>query len=214
MGTLYFLGGENVTRKDAKDINTMAFEHAGGAPRVLVFPWARASFDSYFERRRRLTEYFRTLGACEVAFSEYSETSEEISAKVASADLLYLTGGQVSILSSRMRIKGIEGLLRDYDGVVVGRSAGAVVLGKTCLVTNRYSGSNKTVSGIGLVDFSIKAHYLPTQDGQLKLLSQMVRVYAIPQSSALVFDRDTHAITAVGNVFLFENGKKSPVTNA
>ncbi len=214
MRRLYFLGGENVARKDSKDINTMAFEDAGGEPNVLVFPWARASFDSRFAKRKRLTEYFRRLGACEVGFSEYSDASEEIATKVASADLLYLTGGQVSILACRMRAKGLDCLLQDFNGVVVGRSAGATVLGKTCLVTNRYSGSRKTVQGIGLVDFSVKAHYLATHDSLLRRLSQKIRVYALPQSSALVIDRDTQVLTAVGDIVMFENGRKFPVVNA
>ncbi len=214
MRRFYFLGGENVARKDSKDINTMAFEDAGGEPNVLVFPWARASFDSRFARRKRLTDYFRRLGACEVGFSDYSDSPGEIAAKVASADLLYLTGGQVSILECRMRAKGLDCLLRDFNGVVVGRSAGAIVLGKTCLVTNRYSGSRKTVKGIGLVDFSVKAHYLATHDGVLRWLSRKVRVYALPQSSALVVDRDTHVLTAVGDIVMFENGRKFSVVSS
>lgn len=58
----YFLGGENLVRRDAREINARAFLDAGGAPDVLVFSWARASFDRSYKRGKRVFDYFRSLG--------------------------------------------------------------------------------------------------------------------------------------------------------
>jgi hypothetical protein len=118
MPKLYFLGGENVVKRDAKEVNSLAFQDAGGAPRVLVCPWARPSFDTRFQRRKRLTDYFRSLGAVDVDFLEYSE-SEDVATKFSCSNLVYLTGGQVSTLINRLRKSGVEGLLRSYGGVLV-----------------------------------------------------------------------------------------------
>ena len=207
MAKLYFLGGENVAKRDAKEINEKAFQEAGGAPAVLVFPWARPSFDAGYKRRKKLADYFRSLGASSIDFSEFSDPFEDITAKVARSDLIYLTGGQVSTLLSRLRKTGADDLLRNYRGVVVGRSAGAIVLGKKCLVTNRYNGAPKVVAGLGLVDFSVKVHYQPSKDNLLKKLSETEKVYAIPQRAAVVYDNC--AFSFVGEVFLFENGEKT-----
>ena len=214
MGKLYFLGGETVVRRDAKNVNAMAFQDAGGAPAALVFPWARASFDTAYKRRKRLTDYFRSLGAQSVSFSEYSDLSEEIAAKVACADLLYLTGGQVSVLAARAKAKGLDQLLREYPGVVVGRSAGAVIMGRRCMVTNRYSGSRKIVGGLGLVDFSVKAHYQPAHDNMLRRFSMKEKTFAIPHGSALVYERGSGALTFLGEVFVFEKGEKTALNEA
>ncbi|HTY75060.1 MAG TPA: Type 1 glutamine amidotransferase-like domain-containing protein [Candidatus Nanoarchaeia archaeon] len=208
MRKLFFLGGENVAKHDAKNVNSIAFQDAGGTPNVLVFPWARASFDTGYVRRKKLLEYFRRLGAVEVIFSDYSDSSEEIAFKIANADIVYLTGGQVSILASRMKDKGLTDLLRSYRGVIVGRSAGAMVMGQHCLVTNRYSGSRKIVEGLGFVDFSIKAHYLPSQDALLKRFSAKGKTYAIPHGSALIYNDENGALTFIGEVFTFINGEK------
>jgi peptidase E len=98
-------------------------------------------------------------------------------------------------------------LLRKYDGVVVGRSAGALALGKKCVVTrSRRTPTSMIISGIGLVDFSVKAHYKPSKDGELKRLSKEETIYAIPECSALVYDND--ALSFIGNVYLFQNGEK------
>ena len=203
---LFFLGGENVFKRDAKEVNEKAFHDAGVTPAVLVFTWARPSFDVAYQRRKRVSEYFRSLGACTVDFAEYSDSIEEIKAKAKSYHLIYLTGGQVSTLLFRLRNKQVADWLREYKGVLVGRSAGALVLGKKCVVTNRYSSRIKLINGLRFVDFSIKAHYDPSQDDFLEKLSQKERFYAIPPRCALICDGDV--MSFIGDVFLFENGAK------
>jgi len=209
MGKIYFLGGETVAKRDARNVNAVAFEDAGGAPRVLVFPWARASFDLAYKRRKKLTDYFRSLGAESVTFSEYSDLSGEIADKVSHSDLLYLTGGQVSVLADRARSRGLDRVLCSYPSVIVGRSAGATVMGQRCLVTNRYSGSRKIVDGLGVVDFIVKTHYQQSQDVMLRRFSSKGKICAIPHGSALVFDRDSSVLTFLGEVFMFAGGEKT-----
>jgi dipeptidase E len=207
MTKLYFLGGENVTKRDSSKINEAAFNDAGGAPVVVVFPWARASFDNTYKRRKRLFDYFRSLGACDVDFIDYSDTYEEINRKVEGSDLIYLPGGLASVLVERLKNKNVDQLLRDYDGVVVGRSAGALALGKKCVVTrNRRNPTSKLIRGIGLVGFSVKAHYKPSKDLALRNLSRDEKIYAVPERSALVYDEG--CISIMGDVYLFQNGEK------
>ena len=206
MAKLYFLGGENVFRRDAKEVNEKAFLDAGGTPKVLVFPWARPSFDAVYLRRKRVSEYFRSLGASSVDFAEYSDSIEEIKAKARSSNLIYLTGGQVSTLLSRLRSKRAGDWLGEFEGVLVGRSAGALVLGKKCLVTNRYSRRSKLIKCLGFVDFSVKTHYDSSQDDLLKKLSRKEKFYAIPTRSALICEGAV--LSFIGDVFLFESGEK------
>jgi peptidase E len=211
MAKMYFLGGENVVRRDAESVNELAFEDAGGAPSVLVFPWARPSFDRTYVRRKRFRDYLRSLGASSVEFSEYSDPFSDIKSRTECADLIYFTGGQTSVLLSRLRKSGVDELLCSYRGVIVGRSAGALVLGKNCLVTSRHMGTSRVVPGLRLVDFSVKVHYKPDKDNLLKALSKTEKIYAIPQRAALVYDRDRDACSFLGEVFLFADGQKSRV---
>jgi peptidase E len=208
MAKLYFLGGENVAKRDAREVNEVAFRDAGAAPTVVVFPWARASFDQEYKRRKRLFDYFRNLGACNVDFVDYSYAYEEITRKVECSDLIYLPGGLASVLVERLKNRSVDQLLRKYDGVVVGRSAGALALGKKCVVTrNRRNPTSKMIRGIGLVDFSVKAHYKHSIDDVLKRLSKEETIYAIPGRSALVYDDG--CLSFMGEVYLFQNGKKT-----
>jgi peptidase E len=208
MAKLYFLGGENVAKRDSIEINEAAFLDAGETPNVVVFPWAKASFDQAYKLRKRLFDYFRSLGACNVDFVDYSDAYEEIKHKVECSDLIYLPGGLASVLVERLKNRNVDGLLRGYEGVVVGRSAGALALGKKCVVTkNRRHPTSKMIPGIGLVDFSLKAHYKPSRDATLRRLSQQDRIYAIPERSALVYDDG--CLSFIGEVYLFQNGEKT-----
>ena len=208
MTKLYFLGGENIAKRDSRIINEAAFRDAGNAPKVVVFPWAKASFDKTYIRRKRLFEYFRSLGASTIDFADYSDTIKEITRKVECSDLIYLPGGLTSVLLQRLKNKGADRLLREYDRVIVGRSAGALALGKKCVVTkNRPTPTTMMIKGLGLVDFSVKAHYKPSKDNALKKLSKQEKIYAIPERSALVYDNG--CLSFMGDVYVFQNGEKT-----
>jgi peptidase E len=208
MSKLYLLGGEDIEKRDAREINKKAFVDAGGAPVVLVFPWAAESVGKADEYRKALVNYFEDLGASTVDFAEYSDSLGGIAEKVERSDLIYLPGGHTRSLVRRIRNKNVDILLREYDRVIVGRSAGALALCKECILTrNRGNPVTIIIAGIRLVDFSVKVHYNPSRDSELKKLSKEGKIYAIPERSALVYDNG--ALSFIGDVYLFQNGNKT-----
>jgi dipeptidase E len=210
MAKLYFLGGENVVKRNARDINANAFQDAGGTPTVLVFSWARASFDKTYKRRKRLFDYFRSLGASTVDFAEYSDTPQEIAIKVKNSDLIYLTGGLTTALLERLKNKNVDRLLHRYNRVIVGRSAGAIALCRQGILTSKNKQTHKIITGLNLVEFTVKVHYKPSEDTELQRLSKEEKIYAIPERSALVYGNDT--LSFMGNVYVFQNGEKHALT--
>ena len=206
----YFLGGENIVRRDAREINARAFRDAGGTPNVLVFTWARASFDRSYKRRRMVFNYFRSLGASAVEFVDYSAPTDEIATKVELSDLVYLTGGIPSVLINRLKAKGADRMLSKYRGVIVGRSAGALALCKKCVVTDRNNDAMSVIDGLGLVDFGAKVHYIPSNDRILRSLSDENPLFAISSASALRHTNDD--VSVIGEVYLFRKGEKTRLT--
>ncbi len=206
MPKLYLLGGENVYRQSARAVNARAFEDAGKPLDVLVFAWARASFDRNYLRRKRLTDYFHALGADSVDFVVYSQSTENIAEKLTTAKLAYLTGGMPSVLIERLRSTKVDRLLETFGGVVVGRSAGALALCRRCIATVRSTGRVKIVEGLGLVDLTLKVHYLPRDDVMLEHFSLQEHIYAVPEGSALLWENG--AVSTVGTAYLFREGEK------
>ena len=82
MPKYYLLGGENTHRRDAEKVNQKAFNDAGEAPKILVFSWARASFDKTYAKSKLLFDYFRSLGASTINTVDFSSTNSEIKEKI------------------------------------------------------------------------------------------------------------------------------------
>ena len=204
MPKYYLLGGENTLRRDAEEVNQRAFHDASGEPRVLVFSWARASFDKTYPKSKLLFDYFRSLGASAVNTVDYSSSIEEIKEKISESDLVYLTGGVPSVLVERLKKSGIRSCLEDFEGVIVGRSAGALALCRKCVITYRSNASVKVIDGLGLVDLTLKAHYRLGKDTELIELSKSQDIFAVPKGSALVCD--SGKLSVINKVYLFHWG--------
>lgn len=210
MPKYYLLGGENTHKRDAEEINQRAFNDAGKSPRVLVFSWARASFDRTYPKSQLLFDYFRSLGASTINTVDYSCTVEEIKEKISESDLVYLTGGVPTVLVERLKKSGIHSLLRDFEGIIVGRSAGALALCRKCVITCRRTSEIKVIDGLVLVDLTLKAHYKLGKDEKLIGLSKTEDILAVPKDSAIVYDNGK--ILFINNVYLFRNGIRQTVS--
>jgi peptidase E len=206
MPKLYLLGGENVSKRSAREVNEQAFNDAAPAPVVLVIPWARACFDKTYARKKILVDYFISLGSASIDFVDYSEPKEIIAQKIAKSNLIYITGGLVTALVERIKEAGIEDLLSDFSGVIIGRSAGALALCRKSVITGRCSKRMRFFDGFGLADITVKAHYRSKNDDLLYSLSMQENIYAIPEGSAVVVEKGN--LSFIKKVYLFSKGKK------
>jgi len=208
MAKLYFLGGEDLGKRDCEQINKKAFADAGGTPSVLVFiGWASKSLDETEKYRHIIMAYFREMGAKKIVFAELSDSLETVENKMKNADLIYLPGGDTELLVETIKKKGLETMLRKYDKVIVGNSAGALALCEDCLIAGAGSPEESAVrSGLGIVDFCVDVHYNPSRDSRLSELSKKRRIYAVAEKSALICDEAR--ISFSGMVYLFDKGKK------
>jgi peptidase E len=209
MAKVYFLGGEDLAKRDSEQIDKKAFADAGGAPIVLVFiGWASKSVDETEKYRRIIVDYFKEVGAKEIVFAELSDSLEAIDNKMENANLVYLPGGDPELLVERIKKKGVEALLRRYDKVILGNSAGALALCGDCLIVSGETPEETSmISGVGIVDFCVDVHYNSSKDKKLMELSKSRRIYAIAERSALVCDENE--ISFFGTVHLFFRGKKT-----
>ncbi|MCD6239880.1 MAG: Type 1 glutamine amidotransferase-like domain-containing protein [Thermotogae bacterium] len=217
MAKLYFLGGVDIKMGEDKRIDERALADAGKDPIVLVFPWT-AWFTTGRKNKNRkiIRDYFKDTGAKKIIFAELTDSLKGIKKKIKSADLIYLPGGEPKLLIRRLRRRGIDLLLKKYTGIIVGNSAGAVALCKEYAVIKGQDGRLKTTlePGLGLVDFTISVHYGSpikwpggnSPDKEHKRLSKKIRIYAIPERCALVYDGKD--LKTIGKVYVFDKGKK------
>jgi hypothetical protein len=74
------------------------------------------------------------------------------------------------------------------------------------VITCRSNSKAKIINGLGLADLTLKVHYKPEKDSVLEQLSTRGKIYAVPMGSALVYENG--ACSSIGDVYVFENGKK------
>ena len=203
---IYLLGGEEISIRDSKEIDSQAFADVGGSPQVVVFPWTSRERTREDVHRRVLVDYFKDLGARGVRFIETSLPYPDMVKLVEQSDLIYLPGGDPRALVERMRSTGAVNLLTSYDKVIMGSGAGALALCSEYVISSAESDAFTVTSGLGLVDIGLAVHYESYMDSQLETFSTSRSVFAIPEGGAVVIS--CCSISLIGHVAVFQGGKK------
>jgi len=218
MSRLYLLGGENIRKRTSEHIMLNALADAGPNPTVLIFPWTTDSVDREGEHRALVTEYFIDLGAETIQFAEPWDPYGALLKKARSSQLIYLPGGNPQLLIDRMMISRGDEILADYDGVIVGNSAGALALCKkyAAVVGQGEALITRFFKGFGDLDFAVSVHYKPENneknhfaDSELLALSDKsaTKIYAIPEDSAIIYHKGKLEFN--GPVFQFYRGNRT-----
>ncbi|WP_066507507.1 Type 1 glutamine amidotransferase-like domain-containing protein [Abyssisolibacter fermentans] len=115
--------------------------------------------------------------------------------RVSDAKVIYIAGGNTYKLMDIMNKSGFsQYLIKEHkEKIIIGNSAGAVVLGKSIETSNDsdiIGLDNK--KGLNIVDFSVCPHYNEDKKDRLNNLSKMLkhRVIGLTEKSGLIIDND------------------------
>lgn len=168
-------GGEDINKKT----NYNLFKHVqslSSTKRVLIIPWSSNSTkEEEKERQYRgvLSEYFSDSGFKDVLFLEKDDDEYEVGEKFSLVDSIYLPGGDPEILFREMNLRSLQYRLKKFKGVIIGNSAGAIVLSKGSLKRNKF------YPGFGLVNFFVSVHYNFDSNNASKVSEE--RIVNIPE---------------------------------
>lgn len=145
-------GGEDVKRRTNETLfkNVRKLSSSG---KILVIPWTSDSLEKEAEYSRVLRDYFSHCGFEEVLFLAKTDPENDIQRKFSEVDVVYLPGGDTEVLYRELKQRALQYRLLEFSGVIIGNSAGAIVL------TKGGWGDGKFYKGFGLVDFYISVHY-------------------------------------------------------
>ncbi len=207
--TLYFLGGENVKERSLEHINRIIFNSVE-SPSVMILPWTTEDDDKKEKYFPILKQYFKSLGAVYVDQIKNPEEFDSDIDRVFRSNIIYLPGGLPGVFmeyaSKSMKIRDV---LQSYNGIIVGNSAGALVMCKEMIITaDEDHPQIEILPGLGLVDFSVEVHYNGSNDEELLQLSQERKIYALSEQSGMKYDLHLEKLEFLESVYFFENGKK------
>jgi peptidase E len=218
MKRLYLLGGEDVRKRTSRHIMERAIAGAGQNPTVLIFHWTSDAIDREGEYRALVTEYFMDLGVQTVQFAEPWDTYGALVKKARSSQLIYLPGGNPQLLADRMLVSRGDEVLEEFEGIIVGNSAGALALCRKYAAVVGQGGAQATrfFKGFGWLDFAISVHYMSmngdsgiSPDSELLELSEKsaTKIFAILDDSAMVYENGK--MEYIGYVFQFHRGART-----
>lgn len=135
-------------------------------------------------------------------------TSEEAKNIIKNATAIFLSGGDTLNQFKFIKEYQLEKVLDEFNGVLMGLSAGAINLGEISMVfKDNPDNSDKVYDGLGISPITIIPHFEPTgSDLKEKLikLSGEHLIFAITDNSAV---KVTSTLEFFGDVYLLGRGK-------
>ena len=149
--TIILQGGENVKIRNQSNLFRELVSNASVSS-ILIIPWTTDSLEKEYKYREIYLSYFRDAGFQTIEFIERGDTETEIEEKFMKSDILYLPGGDPVILKREIEKKSLQEKISDFGGVVIGNSAGAIILANC-----GYAGG-VLYKGFGIIDLNIEVH--------------------------------------------------------
>ena len=201
----YFTSGHS-SSGELVDIDGRALGEADNKD-VLVLNMSSDNRDKNMAKREFFRGYFGRMGANDVNFVDKGTPGGKIDDEFDRAGLVYIPGGDTRVLIRNLKERALDRKLENFDGVILGNSAGAYALCPDYLRVGH--GVTEIIPSLGLVNFWVKAHYKSDFDGELRWLSVNRDIYALKDVSAIMFNRKgwDENFDFIGDVWRFSEGK-------
>lgn len=169
------------------------------------------------EKTEKYCRYFLKLFAEQgVSFSAWSIVDHELSPsearqEIASADVVWLSGGDTLKQIAYLRDYGLPSALRERNGVTIGMSAGSINMARRVVLARDESDNIPELSvydGVGLVDRNVEPHVnqaTPEHWEEIMEASRLAPIYCLPDDSFLL-ERDGK-LQVFGPCSIARNGK-------
>jgi len=210
---IILIGGGDYRKEENQRIDRYIGSKLNSNSKILIIPFAVK------EKCRRLSRFNsvsmalkeRGLKNFEV-INEDKESTMQMINKIDSSDAIFITGGDPKLLLDSLKKLGLISSIKKYEGVIIGYSAGAMILSKKCIIVGGIEKDYpKTIFldyGIGLINnLAISPHYKKEDDDVLKDLSHKHTICGISDKSALIYRNKK--FSKIGEVFIFKCGEKS-----
>lgn len=163
---------------------------------------------------------FESLKLSGIVFDEYNvldaRTIDKAKEFVDKADFIFLSGGDTFLQNEFFKEIKLKDLLEDYNGIIVGQSAGSINMAKNVFNSPEQSEKSEPIyfEGLGLTEINIEPHWKTNTSSfdeddkyQRKYIlaeSQKRDIYALCDGSYIVII--DNKINMYGEIYMIKNG--------
>ncbi len=124
--------------------------------------------------------------------------------EIASADVIYVCGGNTFYLLKKIRESGLDKILPNYGGLYVGVSAGSIVTGPNIEVAGPWDENDVNLSdttGMKMTDFAVVPHYQRKDQAVVQGLKKRANyeIVELTDNQAVLVDKGQRKI--IGKAF-------------
>lgn len=176
------------------------------------FAFVASEFEKMYEKTGHYFHFF--LNMFETAGIHFENSyvvdgrmrAEEAQKAVAEADVVWLSGGDTPTQFRYFRKFGLDAIIRQFDGVIIGMSAGSINLAKTAICTLNCGHSKQEIyEGLGCVDISVEPHFIRSEfSKELIDLSKQYTIYGLCDESIIICAGEK--IDFYGEIYKLSNG--------
>ena len=194
MGLIVLMGGENVNERTCENIYK---KYLPNNSTILIPVWSTDDLEKQEKYKKIFLDYFHDLKAKKV-FLELEDNDEEIKNKVEESNVIYLPGGETSILKKNL-VKKPEFIqkFKSYNGIIIGNSAGTLVLGSKYVETGK--DTFKIFEGFQIIDMNLNMHHASEMEPPLRKLSRnnKITITSIEEHSAILINEKKIEYTGI-----------------
>lgn len=130
-------------------------------------------------------------------------TAEEAQKAASEADALWLAGGDTLAQFAYFQKYGLDRVIRQHQGLVIGMSAGSINLAEISLCI---SARGQVYHGLGCVNITVEPHFVREQlSEELLALSERYVIYGLCDDSLIVCKKET--VEYIGEVYQISQRK-------
>lgn len=158
------------------------------------FAFVASEFEKMHEKTDRYCMLFLNMfEAIGIHFDEIHTvdgrmTVEEAKKSVTEADVVWLAGGDTPTQFNYLKKYGLDSIIKNHEGVIIGMSAGAINMAETAICTLSCGHHKQEIySGLGCVDISVEPHFVRSKvSDELMELSKKHLIYGLCDESVIV----------------------------
>ena len=129
------------------------------------------------------------------------------------ADVVWISGGDTPTEYKYIKEYGLDDILKEYDGVVIGMSAGTLNLAQTviCAICNGHY-EQVIYDGLGLVDITVISHYdMKEVQQEILDLSMKYEIYLMTDGSHILCNENGKRY--YGDIICLNKGEIKTISN-